>query len=238
MSVRFREWANSPSPEFPECDTRSISLNPGEFTSHLSLFTGMGCCNREPGLVRPYLRRFRSARCCSPSGAGRFAVRSCPTAVSLSPGASGSACQSRAAGQQGLQPHRPGISCRFPDPRPGWRALAGHSAAVVFVAAAPLASPQQVRSQDESHISGCIRCSSKIRSASLVWLRAQLCGSARKGLGNIPTSSCAPIYPHQDRLLSPVTSYVSRRPLLWLHLAWLDGSIDSIRKVEGMRIQG
>ena len=132
MSVRFREWANSPSPEFPECDTRSISLNPGEFTSHLSLFTGMGCCNREPGLVRPYLRRFRSARCCSPSGAGRFAVRSCPTAVSLSPGASGSACQSRAAGQQGLQPHRPGISCRFPDPRPGWRALAGHSAAVVL----------------------------------------------------------------------------------------------------------
>src|SRR5437899_9972650 len=98
MSVRFREWANSPSPEFPECATRSISLNPGEFTSHLSLFTGMGCCNREPGLVRPYLRRFRSARSCSPSGAGRFAVRSCPTAVSLSPGASGS------LPMQGIQP--------------------------------------------------------------------------------------------------------------------------------------
>jgi hypothetical protein len=48
-------------------------------------------------------------------------------------------------------------------------------AAVVLVAAAPVAFPEEVRSVDESHISGGNRCSCKIRPASLVWLRAQLC---------------------------------------------------------------
>src|ERR1700738_385882 len=43
----------------------------------------------------------------------------------------------------------------LPPPRSlsGWRAFAGHSAAVVRAAAAPLAFPEEVRSEDESHIS-------------------------------------------------------------------------------------
>jgi hypothetical protein len=115
----------------------------------------------------------------------------------------------------------------------GWRALAGHSAAVVRAAAAPLAFPEQVRSADESHISGCIWCSGKIRSASSASLRAQLCDNVRRPPENIPTSPCAPIYPPQIRLLSRVTSYVSRRPLLRLHLAWLDTtSGNPLRKIE------
>src|SRR5437660_12491695 len=48
-----QKWANSPSPEFPECETRSISVKPGAFTSQLSVFTGMWCFNKAPGWVRP-----------------------------------------------------------------------------------------------------------------------------------------------------------------------------------------
>ena len=33
MSVRLREWANSPSPQSPEWETRSISVKPGTVTS-------------------------------------------------------------------------------------------------------------------------------------------------------------------------------------------------------------
>src|SRR5437870_3909200 len=68
------------------------------------------------------------------------------------------------------------------------------------------------------------RCSGKIRSALSASLRAQLSDNDRRPPENIPTSPCAPIYPPQNRLLSRVTSYVSRRPLPRLHLAWLDTS--------------
>jgi len=99
---------------------------------------------------------------------------------------------------------------------------ATRSAAAVLGAAAGFGFPEQVRSKAESHISGCNRCSSKIRSASLAWLSAQLGGNARRRPENIPTSPCAPIYPPQKSSLSRVTSYGSRRPPLGLHLAWLD----------------
>src|SRR6266851_10212095 len=79
-----------------------------------------------------------------------------------------------------------------------------------------------VHSEAESRISGDSRCSGKIRSASSASLRAQLCDNVRRPHENIPTSPCVPLYPPQNRLLSRVTSYVSRRPLPRLHLAWLD----------------
>src|SRR6266851_10405263 len=79
-----------------------------------------------------------------------------------------------------------------------------------------------VHSEAESRISGDSRCSGKIRSASSASLRAQLCDNVRRPHENIPTSPCVPLYPPQNRLLSRVTSYVSRRPLPRFHLAWLD----------------
>src|SRR3989442_15254151 len=36
----------SPSPEFPECETQSTSVKPADFTSQLSVFTGMWCLSR------------------------------------------------------------------------------------------------------------------------------------------------------------------------------------------------
>ena len=54
MSVRFRECANSPSPESPQWATRSISVKPGTVTSHRSVRRGMWCFRSVPGFVRPY----------------------------------------------------------------------------------------------------------------------------------------------------------------------------------------
>src|SRR6266446_9190946 len=126
------------------------------------------------------------------------------------------------AGQQGLQPHPTRDSPRLPRSPPRWTAVAGHSAAGVPAAAAPVVFQEEVHSEAESRISGGSRCSGKIRSASSASLRAQLCDNVRRPHENIPTSPCVPIYPPQNRLLSRVTSYVSRRPLPRLHLAWLD----------------
>jgi len=48
---------------------------------------------------------------------------------------------------------------------PGWRTFAGRVAAVVLVAAAPVAFPVEVRSVDELHISGGNRCSKQNSSS-------------------------------------------------------------------------
>jgi hypothetical protein len=53
MSVTFRVCPNSPAPELPECETRSISVNPGQRTSQLSVLIAIWCFSSKPGLVRP-----------------------------------------------------------------------------------------------------------------------------------------------------------------------------------------
>jgi hypothetical protein len=92
----------------------------------------------------------------------------------------------------------------------------------VRAAVAPVAFREEVHSEDESRISEGSRCSGKTRSASSASLPAPPCDSAYTLPGNIPTRLCVPIEPSSNPLLSRVTSYVSRRPPLGLHLAWLD----------------
>jgi hypothetical protein len=57
ISVRLRDWANSPSAESPEWETKSISVKSGVVTFRCSVRTGMWCLSKVPGLVRPYRRR-------------------------------------------------------------------------------------------------------------------------------------------------------------------------------------
>ena len=107
------------------------------------------------------------------------------------------------AGPQSLQPHRPGISSRFPDRRQDGEHLLAIARPSSSRAPLRLLSRRRSVQKDESRISGGNRCSSRIRSASLAWLRAQLCGNARRPFGNIPTSPCTPIQP-SSQLLSRV----------------------------------
>ena len=66
MSVRLREWRNSPSAHSPEWETRSTSVKPGVCTAQCSVRSGMWCLRSVPGLVRPYRRRL-SRRLCDAS---------------------------------------------------------------------------------------------------------------------------------------------------------------------------
>src|SRR6202049_3121294 len=111
-------------------------------------------------------------------------------------------------GQQCLPPHRPGISRGFPDRRQDGEHL-------LAIARPPSARPPR-------------RLFSRGRSIQKPNRTAQLCGNVRRPPGNIPTSPCAPICPPQKSSLSRVTSYVSRRHPLRLHLAWLDTQCPSI----------
>src|SRR2546426_2756570 len=71
---------------------------------------------------------------------------------------------------QRFQPHRPGITSRFPKPPSGWRAFGDHSSArgVVLVPLCGTASPGEGRSEVGSHISDGSQCSGRIRSGSRV----------------------------------------------------------------------
>jgi hypothetical protein len=52
MSVWFREWRNPPSPDSPDCATRSTSVKPDTAISHRSVRRGMWCFKSVPGLSR------------------------------------------------------------------------------------------------------------------------------------------------------------------------------------------
>src|SRR5580692_10797914 len=103
------------------------------------------------------------------------------------------------------------------------RAFARHKAVAALVAGILASVQEALHSEAESRI--CNRCSDKIRSTSFASLPAPPGDTAHTLPGNIPTSPCVPLQPSSKCPLRRVTSYVSRRPPLGLHLARLDTAV-------------
>jgi len=96
------------------------------------------------------------------------------------------------------------------------------------VGAAPLAFPEAVRSKAESHISGVTGVHAKFVQHHLLGLAPSFAVT----LVHSPEIFPLRLVPQSALLQSPlsrVTSYVSRRAPLGLHLAWLDAA--ACRKV-------